>query len=333
MLEIESPGLLTTIQDLGRPGFGASGIPISGACDPISLKIGNLLVGNRPGAAGMETLLWGLKFKAIDETEISITGAYLNPRLNGKKVDQWRSIHINAGDVIDFLPFNIRTKHGCRSYICFKGGIKAEDIMGSKSTYVYGKLGGLSGEVLKAKDIIDVNGSMDRLEDCTIFKRELIPKYSSQWKLRILRGPSENLFLPESYHTLLNNSWEVTPKASRFGLRLKGPRLRFRSFKAGSFNEKDNRHPSNIPTQGVPVGGIEVLGGDEIAVIGVDGPSITGFSTAGVVISADQWKLGQMRPDDTVIFQETTLEYAQSELLKQRKLFLLSNFIESAVHK
>ena len=141
-------GLLTTVQDLGRYGFSQVGVPPSGALDPYSLRVGNLLVGNEEGEAGLETTLMGLKLRAKREVVIAITGGDLTSTLNGESLEMWRSHLLIEGDTLAFR----RVRKGCRAYLAVGGGIAVPIIMGSKSTFLPGRFGGLEGRALERGD-------------------------------------------------------------------------------------------------------------------------------------------------------------------------------------
>src|SRR4030067_2480898 len=150
VFEIMEPGILTTIQDLGRYGFSQFGVPPSGALDGFSLRVGNLLVGNREEEACLEITLMGLKIKALKEVVIAITGGNLSPALSGEPLDMWRTHLLVEGDVLSFKK--VRT--GCRAYLTVHGGLVVPEIMGSSSTYLSGKFGGLNGRALRRGDIL-----------------------------------------------------------------------------------------------------------------------------------------------------------------------------------
>jgi biotin-dependent carboxylase-like uncharacterized protein len=326
MFKVLEPGISTTIQDLGRPGFRSMGIPISGAADNISFIIGNLLVGNKINDAGIEVLLWGLKLLALENMFIAITGADLEIRMNSHPIELWRAFLINKYDVIEFLPFDLSSKNGCRSYICINGGLKADMVLGSVSTYIQGGLGGINGCPLEKEQLLIKNRDLLNFKQVKIYDKNSIPKFSSCWKLRIILGPFDNLFDDSSLNKLFTTKWNVTHKISRFGIRLSGPKLKFKDSKYKGKKLEKSVDPSNVPTLGVPLGGIEVVGSGEIIIIGVDGPSITGFSILGTVISADIWKLGQLKPDDNIRFVKVKLEMAKKCLRQQKKLFSKEKF-------
>src|SRR5512136_102252 len=156
MFEVIDPGIMTTVQDLGRPGYNSVGIPLSGAADPFSLKVGNLLVGNRTGEAGLEVLLYGLRLKALKRMIIAITGADLGAQINKEKVQMWRTLEVEKGDVISFPSVKTSSLKGCRAYLTVAGGMDVPFILGSKSTCLPGNFGGFRGRAFRKGDKIEI---------------------------------------------------------------------------------------------------------------------------------------------------------------------------------
>jgi allophanate hydrolase subunit 2 len=211
------------------------------------------------------------------------------------------------------------------------GGIKASKLLGSVSTYVQGGLGGIDGLPLKKNQLLINNNNFFSLNTLSAYNRDLVPKLTSTWELRVILGPFDNLFTSTSLNQFFSTKWKVTHKISRFGIRLSGPKLKFKNQKIRQNDVHKKIDPSNVPTLGVPLGGIEVVGGGEVIIIGVDGPSITGFAIIGTVISADIWKLGQLKPDDYISFKQINLYTAIGCLKKQNQLFKKSNFIKKPI--
>lgn len=334
MFEVIEPGIMTTVQDLGRPGYLSWGIPISGAADTFSLKMGNLLVGNlvgnKEGEAGLEILLYGLKLKVLTKMIVSITGADLDAKLNNEKIPMWKTIELDKGDLIVFPPFKLSSKKGCRAYITVAGGIDVPIILGSKSTCLPGNFGGFQGRALNKGDKIK-EGS------CTVPFRQLrnrklreniIPNFTDKWEIGVILGPYNHLLTDESIERFFSQEWRVSYKASRFGVRYIGPKLfNFKPRPLHQVKRDPKGDPSNVPSQGVPLGGIEIAGGTEPIVIGVDGPSTTGYVTIATTISADIWKIGQSKPDDITKFKEVEIGEAYQILANLEKLLQEDNIL------
>ena len=151
-VKIINPGLLTLIEDSGRYGYQQYGVPVSGVMDTFSHRVSNILVGNDELEAVLEATMMGPQIEFMDQMAIAITGGNLSPVINGRAVPMWESIIVNKGDLLSFQGL----RSGCRSYIAFSGGIKVPEVMGSKSTYTRGKIGGFKGRPLKAGDILEV---------------------------------------------------------------------------------------------------------------------------------------------------------------------------------
>ena len=200
--EVLEPGILTTIQDLGRFGFGQFGVPPSGALDPFSLRVGNLLVGNPEGEAGLETTIMGLRLKARKEVVIAITGGDLSPTLNGEPLEGWRTHVLVEGDVLTFK----KVLSGCRAYLALQGGFVIPEIMGSKSTYLSGKFGGLEGRSLKRGDLLYTCDTPHSLKELgQRFPTEGLPLNGKEVTLRVIPGPQDNHFTEKGFQTFSNS--------------------------------------------------------------------------------------------------------------------------------
>lgn len=322
MFEVIESGLMTMVQDNGRGGYISMGIPISGAFDTFSLRIGNLLVSNPPGEAGLEILLHGLKIRALRKMMVSITGAKLNPQLNGERLSMWRAVEVEKGDMISFPFSKSPPKNGCRAYLLVHGGIDVPVVLGSKSTCLPGAFGGFKGRPLKKGDVIKIGRG--KVPIAQIRNREikpsLIPKYSQNWEIRVILGPQDHLFTDEALEMFLGHAWRVSPKANRFGVRYVGSKLRFKRRPLHQVKRDPRGDPSNVPTQGIPLGGIEIVGGLEPIVIGVDGPNIGGYAMIATVISADMDKVGQSVPGDITRFKKVKIDEAYQILADSEKL-------------
>jgi biotin-dependent carboxylase-like uncharacterized protein len=320
VFEVIHPGIMTTVQDLGRPGYSSVGIPLSGAADPFSLKVGNLLVGNRSGEAGIEILLYGLQLAALKKMIVSVTGADLGPILNKEKILMWSSIEIERGDVISFPFIKTSSLKGCRAYLAVAGGVDVPVILGSKSTCLPGNFGGFNGRALKKGDRIEVRNSLRPLSE--LKNRRLSemkrPHFDDPWEVRVILGPHDHLFTEESIEMFFSQAWRVSYKASRFGVRYIGPKFNFKPRPSHQVKRDPKGDPSNIPSQGVPLGAIEIAGGEEPIAIGVDGPSSTGYAMLATIISADLWKIGQSKPDDLTFFRRVEIDEAYQILIDSK---------------
>jgi biotin-dependent carboxylase-like uncharacterized protein len=329
MFEVIDPGIMTTVQDLGRPGYSSVGIPLSGAADTFSLKVGNLLVGNQPGEAGLEILLYGLRLKALKKMVISITGADLGAQINGEEVQMWTAIEIENGDVILFPSVKTSSLKGCRAYLTVGGGIDVPPILGSKSTCLPGNFGGFKGRPLKKGDRIEIGKSIHPFSKLRNrrWNENKMPRFDRSWEIRVILGPHDHLFTEESIEMFFSQTWRVSYKASRFGVRYNGPKFTFKPRPRYQVERDPKGDPSNIPTQGVSLGVIEVAGGEEPIAIGVDGPSSTGYAMLSAIVSADGWKIGQSKPDDLTSFKRVEIDEAIEILFDSETLITEDNVL------
>lgn len=299
-LEILSPGILTTVQDIGRFGFGRYGVAPSGALDSFSLRAGNILVGNQETEACLEVTLFGLKLGIITDTVIAITGADFNPYINDDKpLKMWRTHLLKMGDTVSFRGL----KNGCRSYLSVQGGISVPAVMKSKSTNLSSSFGGLEGRPLEKGDIIcsgGKGGNMTYKERS--FPVEWVPQYGKEWTLRIIFGPQDEQFSENIRGVFITSVYNVSPKADRTGIRLTGPIV-----------ERMPETGESIISEGVVSGAIQIPGdGQPIILLG---ETVTGgYRKIATVISADLPLLGQLKPGDKVRFKQVALDEAYKAL-------------------
>lgn len=336
MLEIIAPGPLATVQDMGRRGHMTLGIPPSGAQDGFSLRIANLLVGNPtggplviapdPGAAGIEILLGGFKARALADLAIALTGAALDVTIDGVPAPRWQAIVLRAGQVLALGM----AKAGARAYLAIHGGIEVPPYLGSRATHVRGGFGGLEGRALKAGDrlpvgrpIVDAGALAGRR-----LRPDLVPVYGRHWKVRVVPGPEEDIFTPDSVATFYATDWKLNPKSDRTGMRFIGPTLEFLPGRPRYLIDDAGEHPSNIVIDpGAPVGTIQVPSGVEPIVLCVDSPTIGGYARIGTVITVDMAKVGQARPFEAVRFVRTPYEVAVQALRAENALIAESSVV------
>ncbi len=294
-LEILAPGPLTTVQDLGRFGFGQYGVAPSGTLDSFSMRIGNLLVGNREDEACLEITLLGLKIRALVDLLIAVTGADLQPYLNGKSIQMWHSHIIRAKEILSFTG----PKSGCRAYLALGGGISVTPLMESKSTNLSSGFGGFEGRALRKGDIVSSDSPQLHLRaEGKALDRDLIPTYGKNWVLRVLLGPQDDHFTKTGKTTFLNSSFNVTPHSDRTGIRLAGPAIRTRTGMEES-----------IISEGVISGTIQIPGDGQPIII-LSETVTGGYRKIATVISADLPLLGQVKPGDSINFQEVSMDEA-----------------------
>jgi antagonist of KipI len=310
--EVIEPGILTTIQDIGRYGFSQFGVPPSGALDTFSYRAANLLVGNKQGEASLETTIMGLKLKALREVVIAVTGGDLSPALNGEPLEMWRAHLLVEGDVVSFKK--VRT--GCRAYLAASGGLIVPKVMGSRATYLSGKFGGLDGRGLKKGDILftlDIPCSLSQLG--FRFPSDWIPQIDKEALLRVIPGPQDRHFTEKGFQTFSSSSYQVTPQCDRMGVRLEGPKI-----------ERRSDVEESIISEGLIPGAIQVPGDGQPIIILTE--LVTGgYTKIATVISVDLPRVAQLKPGDRVRFAPVSVEEAHHFLREQERR--LQGFKES----
>jgi biotin-dependent carboxylase-like uncharacterized protein len=308
-IRIQSPGLLTTVQDTGRFGEYAIGMPPSGAMDTFSYQVGNYLVGNEEGAAGLEVTYFGPQIEFTEDTVIAVTGAEMPPKINGDEAPAWETLAVEAGDVLSFDYL----KNGARSYLAIAGGVDVPEFLHSRSTYTLIGLGGHEGRALQEGDELKTGEADDRSSRVGMaVASEQIPTFTRETEIRVIIGLASYRLTEESLQTFLNTEWTVTPDADRVGYRYKGGELEFveREQPAGAGADQ-----ANVVDFGYPVGSIQVPGGVEPIVLLNDAVTGGGYATIGTVISVDRDRLAQTKTNDKTRFRSIELD----EALKARE--------------
>ena len=300
-LEILTPGLLTTVQDLGRPGFQHWGISPSGAADSFSFRLGNRLVGNGPNRAALEMTLVGASIRFESDAIIALTGADFGFALDGRPIKLWMSHPVKAGQILS----TGHVRSGCRSYLCIQNGIEVPLVFGSASTHLQSGLGGYQGRGLKKGDRIffrDDGLSDPKLEIQANVSRSLIRKTI----LRVTESIHTDLFSPANMRNFLNHKYLVTQHSNRLGLRLEGQAL------------------SKVPgvlTTGVCLGSIQISTSGQPVILFVEQQLTGGYPQIACVALADHPAIGQLLPGDHVSFRKVSRQeaidsfYAQEQIL------------------
>jgi biotin-dependent carboxylase-like uncharacterized protein len=302
VFSVLTPGAYTTVQDKGRYGYQQMGIPVSGALDSFAFRVANMLVGNPVSCAVLEITVMGPRFEILSETDIAITGAEMGMTLNDQPVQGWKSIRVKPGDI---LGIN-QVKSGCRAYLAVSGGIKVPDVMGSRSTYVGGKIGGYSGRSLKPGDIIK-RGKGLLLDKEQKLSPAVTPQYSSNIVIRAVPGPQDDFF-NEGLKTLFESEYMVSAKADRMGYRLQGPVIK----------HKEEMPKSIISEPSVP-GGVQVPADGQPIILLVE-QTVGGYTKIATVISTDLSRVAQATPGDTIRFEKVTLETAHTIYRERQRL-------------
>jgi antagonist of KipI len=297
--EVLSPGIMSTVQDLGRFGCARYGVAASGALDGFALRAGNLLVGNDENAAAVETTLMGLRIKVLRDTLVAVTGGDLQPRTGSGPLAMWRSHLVREGEVLAFAG----PASGLRAYLAAAGGIQVAPVLGSRSTNLASGFGGFEGRALRQRDILAVGPVQDPLQRAgRVFPTDAVPAYAPPWRLRIVWGPQDDHFSEDGRRTFVTAAFTVSPDSDRTGIRLKGPLV---ARKPGL--------EESIISEGILSGAIQVPGdGQPIIILGETASG--GYRKIATVISADLPLLGQITPGDEVCFEAVSMDEAVQAL-------------------
>ena len=301
-VRVLKPGLATTVQDTGRPGYYNVGIPPSGSLDQYSSLAANLLVGNGEDAAVLECTYMGPELRFDGPATVAVTGADLPPRLNGEPRPAWESFGVAAGDVLsfDFL------RSGARAYLAVSGGFDVPAVLGSRSTYALGALGGVGGRAVAAGDELAIGGADGGAAGRSV-PAALRSGHPRHREIRVMMGLYDHRLTGEGRRAFLESTWRLTTLADRTGFRYRGGTLEFRDrvapFGAGS-------DPSNIVDAPYPIGSIQIPGGVEPIVLHRDAVSGGGYVMVATVISADMDDVAQSAPNNTTRFVEVDLDGA-----------------------
>ncbi len=302
VIRVQTPGLLTTVQDLGREGFGPLGISPSGAADPVSLRLGNRLVGNIESAAGLEMTLLGGTFLFPDRTIVALTGSDFGVTLDGAAVDPGTSIEVGPDQTLRLAA----TRSGARCYLCVRGGIAVKPFLDSASTHVLSGLGGFEGRPLRKGDVLRIRPATKPFRKRTVAPH-LLEHLTPRNVLRVTNAPQVDWFPESSLRSFYAGTYRVGEQSNRMGLRLEGIPI---SQCAGR----------QMITEGVSLGAVQVPDGGLPIILFVEQQTTGGYPKIANVISADLHRVGQLRPRDEVRFELVTFERARSLLIEQEKL-------------
>ena len=307
MFEVLVPGLETSIQDYpGRIGFWNQGFPPSGPMDSWSFRIANLLVGNEAGAAGLEAQFMGPTLKFRRDAVVAVTGADMQPKLDGEPAPLWESFAVKTGQTLALAS----SKTGARSYIAIAGGIDTPPWLGSRSTFHKAGVGGMQGRALQKGQVVPVTSGEGTPGRKT--KADCRPTFAADkiWTIEVVAGPNDDWIDEAGHERFRSTDWKLSSKSDRTGFRLEGPQWTFTE-KAYKKAPENGAEPSNIIDQGYPLGAINLAGQTPIILVN-DGPSMGGFINPYTVPSATFWKLGQSKPGDIYRFKSISIDDAQT---------------------
>lgn len=310
--EVLSAGTQTTVQDFpGRLGYWAVGVPPSGPMDDRALRLGNRLLGNDEGAAGLEITMSGPLLRFNTDAVVAVTGAAIPLSVDGAEQPMNTALLVKAGST---LSLGTIAGSGARSYLTLRGGLQVPEYLGSKSTFTLGQFGGHGGRALRAGDVLHIPALSD-VDSGAQLPSELCTTLPAVREIRVIYGPhgAPEYFTPAYIDTFLATDWEVHFNSSRTGVRLIGPKPEWVRDSGG----EAGLHPSNIHDNPYAIGAVDFTG-DMPVILGPDGPSLGGFVCPVTIIEADLWQLGQLKAGDKLRFVPVNIETARA-LAKARK--------------
>ena len=306
-IHVKNPGMFSSIQDLGRYGYTHLGISIVGAADRLSLRIANLLVGDQENAPALEMTLLGATLEFDERRIVALAGADCDAKIGTSPVLLGEALEVPAGGVLKCGGM----KTGSRSYLAVQGGFEVPAVMGSAATDVRGRFGGFEGRRLKAGDVLPArNASSARIRR---LKPGILDAIYRHDMVRVTRGAQQEWFGPEAFDVLFSSLYSISDQSDRTGLRLKGQAIR-------------PREQSQLLTDGIPLGAIQVPQDGQPIILFVDQQTTGGYPKIASVIMADMHHVGQLRPHRQVRFQEVSIAQAIA-LLKEQERWLANAFV------
>jgi antagonist of KipI len=301
-LVVEAPGLLTSVQDLGRVGYGALGVSPSGAADPVALRLGNLLVGNEPAAAALEMTLVGGSFLFPEGAVIALAGADFGATLNGQPLEMWTPHAVHPGVRLTVGP----TRDYARCYLAVAGGLQVQPVLGSTSTHLLSGLGGFKGRALRKGDVLQLGQPEKKIHKRKISQAALL-YLRPRKRLRVTPGPQSERFPEQARRLLFQSVFRVSEESDRLGLRLQGPSLA-------------TNGAGEMITEGVTLGAVQVTPSGQAIILFVEQQTTGGYPKIANVIGVDLHRLGQLRPRVEIRFEQTSLGVARSLWMEQERL-------------
>ncbi|PTM53241.1 biotin-dependent carboxyltransferase family protein [Desmospora activa] len=301
---VKKAGMLTTVQDGGRTGYQAFGMGVSGAMDPFALQVGNLLVGNPREEAAVEITLSGPELEWRQDAWIALTGADLSPTLDGIPLPLWKTLRVKAGQMLRFG----KPRRGVRCILAVAGGIDVKAVMGSKSTYLKGRVGGFQGRPLKKGDVLNIG--RPRLPDHQLSGRALArreqPVYRKEACLRTVEGPQLQAFTDEGIRCFYEESYQVSPQSDRMGCRLQGPSIQ-------------HRKSADIISDATPPGAVQVPADGQPIILMADRQTTGGYTKIATILSVDLPLVAQAAPGHRFTFKRVTVAEAQQLAIEQER--------------
>ncbi len=302
-LKIVESGPFTTVQDEGRYGFQRYGMAPAGAMDEVAYRLGNLILGNEPGAASLEFTLKGPRMELLQDTTLVITGGGCIITVNGKQsYSIYEPLKLKAGDQLDVGWI----AEGARGYLSFRGGLDVPLVMQSHSTYLRGKIGGFEGNRLKGGETLSTfapQGAPGRA-----LPENRWPSYKAPFEIDVIMGPQADFFSEEGIKTFLSETYQISDAADRMGYRLTGPEI-------------THVDKADIISDGIPLGAIQVPGHRQPIILMKDRQTTGGYPKIATVASYEIYRLGQAKPGDQVSFNKVSLQEAKEKREQHKKWY------------
>lgn len=305
-IAVLSPGLLTTVQDLGRPGGAQWGVSASGAADALALRAGNLILGNNENAPALEMTLTGGTFTLEQPAWVLLAGAPFEAHVAGAPLRFWQPAHVAAGDELCIGA----ARAGARCYLCVQGGFAVAPVLASASTHVMTRLGGFEGRALRAGDRLPIGPAARDAMPAGVPGPVAVPDWIESayaaGPIRVTRGPQWDWFTPDAEAAFVSAPYAVREQSNRMGIRLLGPVV-------------SRLTDESLWTEGVSLGAVQIDGTGQPIILFVEHQTTGGYPKFANVCSADLHRLGQLRPRDLVQFEFTTFEAARAAFLQQEE--------------
>ncbi|MEH7076429.1 biotin-dependent carboxyltransferase family protein [Neobacillus drentensis] len=301
IFRVIKPGLQTTVQDFGRFGYQQFGVSPAGAMDSYSMQIANILVGNVREEAVLEVSFTGPSLEALSDMVVSICGGDFSPTVDGQPVQTWRSFLLKKGQVVSVG----QCKQGARTYLAIAGGIDVPTVLGSKSTFLNGCMGGHEGRALKKNDTLF--GFPEIRKPYKSVGSDLIPEHYKQLEVRVILGPHHQLFTAQSLRQFLSEEYRISPQSNRMGYQLNGTRL-------------EHTNGPDIISDPIPLGGIQVPASGQPIILMADHQTTGGYTRIATVISVDISKVARAVPGTVIKFSQVSLEESQRLYVERQSL-------------
>jgi len=302
-LEIVKPGLLTSVQDLGRHGNQSLGVPVAGPMDAFSHRLANQLVANEPDAATLEVTLIGPELVCDAETTMAIAGAEFEVTLDGRPVPPGETFGVSRGQRLKFG----RVVQGARAYVGIAGGVLSPPVLGSRATHLVSHMGGIAGRALVAGDRVPV--AAQPKPGATRKAVGLTLPTGGRARLRVVPGPQDDWFHADALKMVSGVSFRISPRSNRMGYRLEGPPL-------------PRLREGELISEPVGMGAIQVPAAGEPILLMADRQTAGGYPKIGHVISADLPLAGQLAPGDFIEFILCTRQEAVTALIARERQLL-----------